>query len=393
MSSSKNQLSKSQIALMSATAGICVANIYYNQPLLSDMAKSLHTSESAIGNTAVWAQAGYGIGLFFITPLGDILNRRKLILILQLLLCVALIGNALAPSIPLLLLCSVFIGLFSVAAQVILPMAAFLSPENKGKVVGIIFTGILSGILAARVFSGFIADWLNWRDVYFIAACLVFISSIFLYRSLPNINPVFNGNYKSLLSSTIYQLKRFSLLRNTALLGALMFGVFCSFWTTLTFHLSAAPFNYNTDIIGLFGILAIVSALLAPYFGKLADKGGTTKSRLIAIGLVIIAALLSLLFSNFLWSMICAVLLLDLGVQAVQVTNVAIIYGLDESAHSRINTVYMTAYFIGGSLGTFTGLHCWKAGGWHFVCVQLLVLSLIAFILPFMNRNKKVQMS
>ncbi|MBL7736943.1 MAG: MFS transporter [Chitinophagaceae bacterium] len=386
MERNKNEISVRQTALMSVTAGVCVANIYYNQPLLKDMADSFHTSERIIGNMAVLAQAGYGLGLFFLTPLGDKMNRRKLILLLQWLLVLALLGMTFSNNLHVTIAMSLLVGIFSVAAQVILPMAAHLSPHNKGRTVGIIFMGILTGVLAARVFSGFIAEWLSWRYVYGIAAAMVLATSVALYRSLPDITAVFNGSYPDLLRSTLKQLKRFPLLRQTAFLGALMFGVFCSFWTTLTFYLSGTPFRYTTDQIGLFGVLAIFSALLAPMFGKLADQGDANRSRLLAVMLVIGAIVISYFYPDTLWTVVIAVLMLDLGVQAVQVTNVAVIYTLDETAHSRINTIYMTSYFLGGAVGTYSGLLFWQWGKWNAVCLQLLIFSIAGFILLVINK-------
>ena len=378
-------LSKTQITIMAITAGICVANIYYNQPILKQISLSLHTGESEAGIISVLSQAGYGLGLFFITPLGDKTNRKKLILSLQAALIATLIGMCLISQIWGVYIMSLLIGMFGVAAQVILPMAASLDKHRRGKTVGIIFTGILIGILAARVFSGYITAWLGWRYVYGISAIMVFISAICIHYSLPNVLPQFTGNYAKLLQSTLQQIKRFALLRRTALLGALVFGVFCSFWTTLTFYLSGAPFNYTTGTIGLFGILAIGGAMLAPVFGKLADKGNPAKALLFTVFLVIAGILLIKFFPQNLWSFIVAVLLLDVGVQATQVTNVATIYTLDEKSHSRINTVYMTTYFIGGAVGTFAGVQCWRLGGWPMVTWQLLVWSLLALLVAWMG--------
>lgn len=385
----KQGLTKWQIAIMSITAGICVSGIYFNQPLLSDIAGSLHISEAAAGNIAVCSQAGYGLGLFFITPLGDKVNRRRLILILQLLLVLSLIGMSFAQTAWLISAMSLLVGLFAVAAQVIMPLAALLSPQNKGKVVGTIVTGILTGILAARVFSGYIAEWFGWRAVYSISSVLVLLSSFILYFSLPDVPVQFRGNYGQLLRSTLQQIGRFALLRYSAILGALVFGAFCSFWTTLTFHLSGAPFHYGTDVIGLFGLLAIVGALMAPWFGKLADKGNPARSQVISIAMLITSILCIQFFPNALWALVTAVLFLDLGVQATHVTNIAVIYTLDETAHSRINTVYMTSYFIGGAMGTFVGVQCWKAGGYTGVTWQLLVWSVIALLLA-LNRYRQI---
>jgi len=382
-------LSKSQITIMAIAAGICVANIYYNQPILKDIAKSLNTTEANVGLISVLAQAGYGFGLFFITPLGDKFNRKKLILSLQALLIVALLGMVFLENRIGIFAMSLIIGICSVAAQVILPMAASLEKNNKAKTISLIFSGILIGILAARVFSGYIAEWFGWHYVYALSAIMVFGTTLMVQFSLPDVPSQFTGNYVSLLQSAVFQIKRFVVLRRTALLGALVFGVFCSFWTTLTFHLSGNPFNYGTDTIGLFGLLAIAGALLAPYFGKLVDGGNAARSQLYTTGMVLFSVILLNVMPTSVWAIIIAVLLLDVGVQATQLINIATIYTLDEKANSRINTIYMTSYFIGGALGTFIGVQCWKIGNWNMVTWQLILMSFLAFAVAFFSyRNK-----
>lgn len=381
-------LSKGQITIMAVTAGVCVANIYYNQPILKEIAGSFNTGESEAGIISVLTQAGYGIGLFFITPLGDKMNRKKLILILQGLLITALLGMCFIKQLLGVYFMSLLIGMLGVAAQVILPMAASLDKHRRGKTVGIIFTGILIGILGARVFSGYITTLFGWRYVYGISAAMVFISSIFIKTALPDVLPQFAGNYGQLLISTLSQIKRFAVLRRTALLGALVFGVFSSFWTTLTFHLSGAPYFYATGTIGLFGILAIGGALLAPVFGKLADKSNSGKAQIITVVMIIFGVLLIKIFPENIIFFIIAVLLLDVGVQATQVTNVATIYTLDDVAHSRINTIYMTTYFMGGAFGTFAGVQCWRLGGWPLVTWQFLVWSTLALFVAFISFKK-----
>ncbi|MXN93045.1 MFS transporter [Flavobacterium sp. Sd200] len=371
-------ITKTQITVMSIAAGICVANIYYNQPILNDIAKNFNVSASKAGIISVMAQAGYGLGLFFLTPLGDKINRKKLIIALMAALVAVLVGTTFVQNFFWLCVFSLLTGLLGVAAQVILPMAASMDSKNRGRTVGIIFTGILVGILSARVVSGFIAGWLNWRYVYGISAVMVLLSMALIQFTLPNATPGYQGNYASLLGSTLKQLQRFALLRKTALLGALVFGLFCSFWTTLTFHLSGEPFNYKTDVIGLFGMLAIAGAMLAPLFGKLADKGNPRKSQLFSVSLILVGVLLIQVYPLSVTAFIISVLLLDVGVQATQVTNVATIYTLDETAPSRINTAYMTTYFIGGALGSFAGIQCWNAGGWQLVSWQLLIWCLLA---------------
>ena len=381
-------LSKAQITIMAIASGVCVANIYYNQPVLKDIAKSLNTTEANVGLISVLAQAGYGFGLFFITPLGDKVNRKKLILGLQGLLIFALVGMVFFESRFGIFTMSLIIGICSVAAQVILPMAASLEKNNQAKTISFIFSGILIGILAARVFAGTIAEWFGWHYVYAISAVMVLGTTLMVHLSLPNVKQEFTGNYLSLLKSALQQIQRFAILRRSTLLGALIFGVFCSFWTTLTFHLSGAPFHYGTDTIGLFGILAIVGALLAPYFGRWVDGDNAAKSQLFSVGMLLASVILLNVLPHSLWAIIIAVLLLDVGVQATQLVNIATIYTLDEIANSRINTIYMTSYFIGGALGTFIGVQCWKLGGWNLVTWQLILWSVLAFLVAFWSFKK-----
>lgn len=381
-------LSSKQILFMSATAGICVANIYYSQPILNQIASSLHISLKSAGYLSVLSQAGYGLGLFFITPLGDKIDRKRLILWLQIGLLISLGIMASATGIIALYIASLAIGLFAVTAQVILPMAASLTSENRGKIVGIIFTGILTGVLAARVVSGYISEYLGWRYVYIVSAALVLISAIIMQTDFPSTKDRFAGSYAQLLSSVACQFKRFSILRRTALVGALTFGTFSSFWVALTFHLSGAPFYFKSDTIGLFGLLAIGSALFVPVIGKLFDKyNNPKKSLLFTIGAVIVGLLILWIFPTSLIGLWLAVILIDIGVQATQVTNIALIYTLDATANSRINTVYMTLYFIGGALGAFVGISCWQLGGWNAVVIQMILFATIALHVAVSNKS------
>jgi len=375
------------ITLMAVSAGITVANIYYNQPILMDIAREFNTTETRAGLISMLSQIGYGLGLFFITPLGDKMNKKTLIISLQVLLLVALGGIFISNSIVQLWFLSILVSLFSVSVQVIMPMAAGMSSVDRGKNVGTIFTGVLIGILAARVFSGAIADLLGWRYVYLISAGAVGLSTLLLMLYLPHTTSTFSGNYPQLLSSALQQFGRFSLLRRLSYIGILQFGLFCSFWTTLTFHLSGAPFHFQSSTIGLFGIIAIAGASVAPFMGKRADKGSVIRVRFMAISLTIISILIMLFFQHSVAAMIVGILLLDIGAQSLQVTNTALLYTLDELVHSRINTIYMTLFFTGGALGTFIGIMMWQWGGWNFVMLQMLLFAAGVVFLLFKERK------
>lgn len=368
-----------QVAVMAVAAGVTVANLYYSQPILSAIAASFHASEEQIGTLPVLTQAGYGLGLLLLTPLGDMVDRKKLVVVLEVLLSFALVGVAAVGSLPALYVASALVGVLAVSVQVIMPMAAALATkDSKGRVVGIVFTGALTGILLARIMSGYVAEWLGWRYVYGISAGLALAAALLVALSLPTLPTHHSGSYGALLRSMLGQFGRFPLLRRATLLSSLVFGTFCSFWTTLTFHLSGPPFHYRSDTIGLFGVLAVAGALAAPVFGRMADRGNPARTQMLTVGLIVASVLCVQWLPNSALAFVAATLLLDVGVQATQVSNLAQIYTLDETAHSRINTVYMTTMFIGGAIGTYAGVKSWSLGGWAVVCWQLLAWSLAA---------------
>jgi predicted MFS family arabinose efflux permease len=387
-------LTKIQVLILATTAGIAVANVYYSQPIINAIALHFHTTEAKAGLISVLSQIGYGIGLFLLTPIGDMVERKKLILYLQVGLIISLLLVAFSHNLITLYIASLLIGVFSVAAQVILPMAATLAQGNRGKIVAQIFTGLLIGILVARVFSGFVTAYLGWQYVYVISAAMVIITGILMQSDFPAIPAQFKGSYTGLLTSTIYQLKRFSLLRRTALTGMLAFGTLSAFWVTLTFYLSGRPFQYSASTIGMFGLLAAAGALAAPIFGKLADKGNPSKALLFSTILTLISILILKIFPGSVAAIWVTVVLLDIGIQATQVTNIALIYSLDEKANSRINTIYMTSYFIGGAIGSFIAIQLFNRGGWAWSTTFMLVLAMAGILnVAFIKQTTRKQIS
>lgn len=386
---SANNKSRFVIPVMAVSAGTIVANVYYSQPILKNIAEALGESESAVGKIAMLAQMGYGLGMFFLLPLGDKLNRKKLILSISFLLIVILLLTANTNNLTLLLVFSFIIGVCSTPAQIILPMAATLGKENRGKNVGIVFSGILCGILGSRMLSGWLTDLWGWQSVFISSAILVSLTSVLLFFILPEVPIKYRGNYVGLLKSTLGLVGKYKILRQASLLGAFTFGVFCSFWTTLTFHLSEKPFNYSASTIGLFAIIAIGGAVVAPYFGKMAEKGQVFKNLYLTVGMLFLSILIMLIFPYSIWVLVVSIFFLDIGVQATQITNFTRIYSLDEEAHSRLNTVYMTTYFIGAGIGTFFGLLSWSLGGWQLALSQMLFWSCLALMIVwFSSKNK-----
>lgn len=383
---SKSSISRFQVWVMAVAAGVSVANIYYNQPILKEISETFSVDETSAGLISILSQIGYGLGLFFITPLGDKVDKKKLIISLQVMLLFSLLLITVASNIAQVWVLSVLISIFSVSVQVIMPMAAGMDRENRGKTVGTIFTGVLIGILAARVFSGSIAEWFGWRYVYGISAIAISVMVMLLQITLPKVSNHFEGSYPKLLMSALQQVKRFRLLRSTSAIGALQFGLFSSFWTTLTFHLSGPPFYYHSDSIGLFGLVAIAGALMAPVLGKRADRGDSRRVRRIAVSLIIFSIIMMMIIPTSVIILVIAVLLLDVGVQAMQVTNVALVYTLDETSHSRINTIFMTSVFVGGALGTLAGVISWHQGGWLGVTGQMLIFAVFILWLVLKER-------
>lgn len=385
-------LSKRSVFLMSVTAGLAVANTYYSQPVLKEIATTLHVPIDKTGILPALSIAGYGAGLFFLTPLGDNVNRKKLIILVQSLLITMLLAITIAQTYWQVCLLSLLIGFFSITAQLLIPMAAMLNSQTRAKTVSIIVTGLLTGMLAARTFSGYITVLFGWKYVYAISATLVLGCTLLLHKQLPNTGKNFTGNYIALLQSTVRLTIQLPLLRIHALLGALIFGTFCSFWTTLTLHLSGHPFNYKPGTIGLFSIVGISGVLATLVSGKFINNENITRVRLAAVFSIIVGVAMPFLFPFSILALLVTIVLLDVGVQATQLTNLATIYTLHVKAHSRINTIYMTLSFAGGAIGTVTGLICWKHGGWPLVLVQLICFSLAAFVTAWRLHIKRVQL-
>ena len=371
-------LSGLQAILMAIAAGASAANIYYNQPILKEIALSFNTTESKAGFVSMLTQIGYGLGLIFITPLGDKMNKKTLIISLMILLFFTLVLMTVAGTLPVVWVLSVLIGALSVSAQVILPMAAGLDPMHRGKTLGTILSGILIDILAARIIGGFAGQWLGWRYVYAISALIVISIAMLVRVSLPDVKNDYSSTYFQILKSTAGLIKKFPLLRQTSITGGLLFGVFCTQWTTLTFHLSAPPFNLHPAAISLFGIATFGGALITPAFGKLADKANPTRPLLLSIAMIIAGVLLIKIVPDSLLILTAGILLLNIGLPANQITNISMIYTLDEGSKSRINTIYITSCFIGGAVGTSVGLFCWNYGGWSWVTWQMMIWTLAA---------------
>lgn len=378
----KGTLSKSTLWLMTIGAGLVVANNYYNQPLLGKIARELNVSEATANNVAMITQIGYAAGLFLLVPLGDMFRKRKIILIDFVLIIASLLAFAFSQNITVMLVSSFFIGLSSVVPQMFVPLAAQLSaPEEKSKNVGMVMTGLLIGILGSRIFSGIVGEHLGWREVYYIGAGVLFVLWVLIFFLLPDIKPTFAGSYLGLLKSILYYIKTVPSLRLASVRGGLALGSFLAFWTTLTFHLERPPFFAGSDIAGELGIVGIGGALSAALVGRFVDK--VNKNHLIACAalLMLISWVVMGVWGFTYAGLIVGIFLIDVGLQTIHVSNQTIVFSTNPDATNRLNTVYMTSYFIGGSFGTFVGGKAWEYMGWNgvvltgaaFVVVMLLI--------------------
>lgn len=385
------RLTKTTLWLMTIGAGLVVANNYYNQPLLGKIARELNISEAMVNNVAMITQIGYATGLFLLVPLGDMFRKRKIIIIDFALIIVSLLAFAFSQNITTMLIASFFIGLSSVVPQMFVPLAAQLSdPKEKGKNVGMVMTGLLIGILASRIFSGVLGEYLGWREVYYIAAGIIFILWILVYFLLPDIKPTFTGSYWGLMKSISHYIKTVPSLRLASVRGALALGSFLAFWTTLTFHLERPPFFAGSDIAGELGAVGIGGALAASMVGRIADR--VNKNTLISCA----AILMILSWGIFgIWGftyigLIVGIFVLDVGLQSIHVSNQTIVFSTNPDATNRLNTVYMTSYFIGGSFGTFAGGKAWEHLGWNGVVLTgaTFVTILLMIHLIFSKKMK-----
>lgn len=372
-------LSKTSVMFMAVCTGLIVANLYYCQPLIVLIANEFKIPEADAGTITYLTQAGYAIGLFFMVPLGDKIERKKQILITTLATVVALVIAATAQSFLVLEIASLLIGITSIVPQLILPLAASLSePSQRGKVVGTIMSGLLVGILLSRTLSGIIGDLWGWRSMFWIAAGICLLMFFVMQRQFPYNKPVFHGSYGQLLQSLFTLIKTQPLLREATIINAFCFAQFGAFWTTMVLLLSDAPFHFSSSTIGLFGIVGASGALAAPLVGRLGDKGNSR----IAVGYGCLLMLISFIIFYFSGSSIVGIIIgivcIDIGIQGVHISNQTRVYSLLPEARNRLNTVFMSFSFLGTAAGSAYGLFLWKLGGWHAVTIGCAVLALLA---------------
>jgi predicted MFS family arabinose efflux permease len=381
MKNSAHGLSPALIVLMSVATGLAVASNYYAQPLLATIANAFSLSINQAGFIVTAAQLGYAAGLLLLVPLGDMFERRGLIVFMTLLAAGGMLITATSQSLGMMILGTALTGLFSVVAQILVPLAAHLAePQKRGRVVGTIMSGLLLGILLARTVAGLLASLGGWRTVYWVASVLMVLMALALWRGLPRVKQENNLNYPQLLGSVFSLFIKDSLLRTRALLGCLTFANFSILWTSMAFLLASPPFNFSEGVIGLFGLAGAAGALGARPAGGFADKGKAHMTTTIGLVLLLLSWIAVALGQFSIIALIIGILVLDLTVQGVHITNQTVIYRMMPEARNRLTAGYMTSYFIGGAAGSLISASAYQHAGWNGVCIAGAIVALLNLV-------------
>ena len=376
-------LSRSLVALFAGASGLSVANVYYAQPLLDALADDFSIGRAAIGGVVLATQIGSALALLLLVPLGDLLNRRRLMLAQALSLAVVLIGISLATS-PLALLSGMLgAGLLGTAMTqgLIAYAASAAGPDERGRVVGAAQSGVFVGLLLARVLAGGISDLAGWRAVYVGSATAMLVLAVLLWRALPRL-AIASGRltYPHLLASMFELLRTERVLRVRGMLAMLMFAALNIFWSALVLPLSGPPYGYSHTVIGAFGLVGALGALAAARAGRWADRGFGERTTAVALALLIAAWIPLSRMGTSLWALLFGIVLLDLGAQAIHVTNQSMIFTRRPDAHSRMVGVYMLFYALGSGLGAMATTSVYAVAGWSGVCLLGAAVSLAALV-------------
>jgi predicted MFS family arabinose efflux permease len=375
-------LSSAVVLLFAIACGLAVGNVYYAQPLLDAMAQTFAMDPATIGIVVTLTQVGYGVGLVLVVPLGDLLNRRRLIVTQTLLTALALLLIGLAPTGTWLLIGMALTGLLAVVTQVLVAYAATLAlPAQRGRVVGVVTSGIVVGILLARTVAGGMADLAGWRSIYLLSAGLTLLMALLLSRVLPKREaPQPKQAYSALIGSVFILFKQEPVLRQRAIIALLTFASAMVLWTPMVLPLSAPPLSLSHTQIGLFGLAGAAGALAAARAGHLADRGLGQWTSGLSLLLMLTSWLPIAFTQSSLWALLLGVITLDLGLQAVHVTSQSMIYSVRPEAQSRLTAGYMLFYSIGSALGSMgsTAMYAWA--GWTGVCLLGAGINAVALI-------------
>jgi len=380
-----------RIAILFAIAcGLAVSNVYYAQPLLDSLAYEFGISHSSLGIVITVTQICYALGLFLLVPLGDLLNQRRLIIVMMLISVAALVVIGTAPAISVLFIGLSIMGLLAVVTQVLVSFASTLAaPSERGSIVGFVTSGVVIGILLARTVAGALTDFAGWRSVYLTSAALMLIIVGAIYRVMPQRYKVEKTllSYPQLLHSVLKLFVEERILQIRAILAMLIFTAFSTLWTSLVLPLSSPPYSLSHTAIGAFGLAGVAGALAAARAGRFADRGWGQKTTGAALFLLIVSWLPIHYLGHSLIFLIIGVVLLDAAVQAVHVTNQSLIFNVRPEARSRLTAAYMIFYSIGSATGAIASTKLYVYAGWNAVCLFGAAVSAIALIFWALTRR------
>ncbi|MDR3159719.1 MAG: MFS transporter [Zoogloeaceae bacterium] len=382
MSETNKPLSAKFIFLLAVATGGAVASNYYAQPLLHTIALSLQIDDALTGLIITAAQISYAIGLLALVPLGDVLERKRLIISMLLLAVAGLLISAFSQNIVWLLAGTIVAGFFSAVAQVIVPFAAALAKDSeRGRVVGVVMGGLLLGVLFARIAAGFASQIGSWRSIYMAAAVMLSAIALLLYREIPFSPASSKMSYKTLLISTLSQFAEHPKLILFGVLGALNFAVFSFLWTPSALMLSSKPYYFNDAIIGLFGLAGVAGAFMAPYAGRWADKGKS--SSVMTLGFVLLAfSWLPIYFApSSIVLFIIGIVALDMAAQVIHISTMSQTHKLNANSRSRLNACYMVCHFLGGAAGSFASTRIFVQLGWTGITAAGVISAFAGFTL------------
>ena len=374
--------------LFAVAGGAAVGNLYWAQPLLGNIAAALGVPPGTAGLLVTLTQVGYALGVFLVVPLGDTLNRKRIIPAIMVLCSVSLAGSAVAPNFDVLLVALALVGVTTVAGQLLTPLAGDLaSDEQRGRVVGTVVSGLLTGILVSRTVSGIVADLFGWRMVYSAASAVVLLLAVVLARALPDLAPRDHVPYGRLLHSVLAAVSRHRPVRIILVLGAALMCVFTAFWTGLTFMLAAAPFSFTASQIGLVGLVGVFGAIAAQRTGRVYDRGRAVPAIGAGLAITLVSLAVSGLGATSIVAVLTAVALLSVGIQSAQVLLQTKMLSIDPAARSRLNTALVVGNFIGGAAGSALAGVLWQVGGWAAIMSGAALIVAVALAVWFVNRK------
>ena len=386
-----NGIPRHILLMMAIMAGFTVANLYYNQPLLDMICRETGITQVEANLITVVTQIGYALGLLFVVPLADMVSTRRIVVVGMSVAAVSAVAIGFAENVWMLWGASLMLGISSIMPQLFIPMAALYSqPKNKSRNMGYVASGLITGIVSARAISGYVGNWLGWRWMFFIVAGMMLVGLLVTLRMMPQVTLTFKGSYRQLMHTVGSIFMSYPRIRFYSLRPAMSFASMMSIWSCMAFHLAGSPFHAGSDVVGLLALCGVAGAIAASGAGKYVPRVGIFRMSVVGGCLQLMAWISAWLFGNTYTGLIAAIILADIGAQCLQVSNQSGSLQQLPHATNRVNTIFMTTFFIGGSLGTFCSGLGWSMAEWTGVCLvggffASLTLLLSAYELLFMK--------